>query len=57
MGIIVFIAGLLTVLGTVGFVETESTVNNLNAIAIVIQFAGGFLLMYLGTELLQENNG
>lgn len=57
MGIIVFIAGLLTVLGTVGFVETESTVNNVNAIAIVIQFAGGFLLMYLGTELLQENNG
>jgi len=57
MGIIVFLAGLITVLGTLGFVESESTITNVNSIAIFIQFVGGFFLMYLGTELLQENNG
>ena len=57
MGIIVFLAGLITVLGTLGFVESESTITNVNSIAIFIQFVGGFFLMYLGTELFQENNG
>jgi hypothetical protein len=57
MGIIVFLAGLLTVLGTAGFVESEYTISNVNSIAIFIQFAGGFFLMFIGTELLQENNG
>ena len=56
MGIVAFIAGLITVMGTLGFIESESAINNLNTISIVIQFAGGFFLMYLGTEILQENN-
>ena len=58
MGIIVFLAGLITILGTAGFIESESTITNVNSFAIVAQLAGGFLLMYLGVEeLSQENNG
>jgi len=56
MGMFAFIAGLLTVMGTMGYLESESTINNLNTIAIVAQIAGGLFLMYLGTEILQENN-
>lgn len=53
---ITFFAGFLVVFGTVGFIESEATINNVNTIAIAIQLIGGFLLMYLGTEMLQENN-
>jgi threonine/homoserine/homoserine lactone efflux protein len=56
MGILAFVIGLITVIGTAGFIESHSTINNLNTISIVIQFAGGFFLMFLGTEMLQENN-
>lgn len=57
MGIIAFIAGLITVMGTLGFIETESTITNLNTISIVIQLAGGLFLTWLGTEfMLLENN-
>jgi threonine/homoserine/homoserine lactone efflux protein len=55
MGMFAFIAGLITVMGTMSYLESQSTINNLNIIAIVIQFAGGLFLMYLGTEILQEN--
>ena len=56
MGMFAFIAGLITVMGTMGYIESESTINNLNTIAIVAQIVGGLLLMYLGTEILQEND-
>jgi len=56
MGMFAFIAGLVTVMGTMGYLESESTINNLNTIAIAAQIAGGLFLMYLGTEILQENN-
>ena len=56
MGMFAFIAGLITVMGTMGYLESQSTINNLNTIAIVAQIAGGLFLMYLGTEILQENN-
>lgn len=55
MGIIAILMGLITVSGTLGYIETESTITNVNTIAIIAQFAGGFLLMYLGIEILQEN--
>ena len=56
MGMITFFAGLLVVLGTVGFIESDSVINNVNTIAIAIQLILGFFLMYLGTEMLQESN-
>jgi hypothetical protein len=54
MGMFAFITGLITVMGTMGYLESQSTINNLNTIAIVAQIAGGLFLMYLGTEILQE---
>jgi hypothetical protein len=54
MGMFAFLIGLIVVTGTAGFIESQSTINNLNTIAIVIQFAGGLFLMYLGTEILHE---
>ena len=56
MGMFAFIAGLITVMGTMGYLESQSTINNLNTIAIVAQIAGGLFLMYLGTEIMQEHN-
>jgi hypothetical protein len=56
MGMFAFLIGLIVVAGTAGFIESQSTINNLSTIAIVAQIAGGLFLMYLGTEIMQENN-
>ena len=53
MGMFTFCMGLLVVLGTVGHIEHAVSIN---VTFVVIQLILGFFLMYLGTEMLQENN-